>query len=61
LASHDLLAGWMAMIGLIFALHFGLFELLALAWRRAGRNVTPIMQAPILSTSLNEFWSRRWN
>jgi len=58
---HDLTAGWIAMIGLIFALHFGLFHLAALAWKRSGRNVEPIMQAPILSTSLNEFWGRRWN
>lgn len=61
LPRHDLLAGWLTMAGLIFALHFGAFHLAALAWRRAGRDVVPIMRAPILSTSLSEFWSRRWN
>ncbi|MCX7422931.1 MAG: MBOAT family protein [Planctomycetia bacterium] len=61
LTWHKMTAGWIAMVGLIFTLHFGLFHLAALAWRRVGRRVEPIMQAPILSTSLNEFWSRRWN
>jgi len=61
LGLNELLAGWVAMTGLIFALHFGAFHVLALAWRRAGRDVVPIMRAPILSMSLSEFWSRRWN
>ncbi|MCA9173909.1 MAG: hypothetical protein KDB14_05420 [Planctomycetales bacterium] len=61
LARNELLAGWIAMTGLILTLHFGAFHLLALAWRRAGRDVVPIMLSPIRSTSLSEFWSRRWN
>ena len=61
LTVHELAAGWVAMIGLVFTLHFGLFHLAALGWRRAGRDVVPIMLAPIMATSLNEFWSRRWN
>jgi alginate O-acetyltransferase complex protein AlgI len=60
-AQHDLAAGWIATLGLVCGLHFGLFRLAALAWRSAGRDVAPIMQAPIRSTSLNDFWSRRWN
>src|SRR5262249_13154143 len=46
---------------LILLLHFGIFELLALAWRRAGFGVRPIMQGPFRATSLAEFWGRRWN
>ncbi len=56
-----LAAGWAGAVGTIFVLHFGLFHLLSLIWRTAGMAAAPIMQAPIYSTSLNEFWSRRWN
>lgn len=60
-AEHPLLAGWIGMIGLVLLLHFGVFELLALGWRAWGVNVEPIMNSPWRSTSLGEFWGRRWN
>jgi uncharacterized protein YqjF (DUF2071 family) len=56
-----LLAGWLGMTGLILALHFGLFELIALAWRRAGVDARPIMDSPWRSGTLGEFWGLRWN
>jgi alginate O-acetyltransferase complex protein AlgI len=42
-------------------LHFGTFDLLSLAWRSAGVNAIPVMRHPLRSTSLGEFWGRRWN
>lgn len=59
--THDHVAGWIAMIGVVLVIHFGGFRMLALMWRRAGRGVSPIMHAPIATRSLSEFWSRRWN
>jgi hypothetical protein len=59
--AHPLLAGWVGMTGAIFVLHFGVFHLLSLGWRRAGVNAMPLMRNPIRSTSLAEFWGRRWN
>lgn len=57
----ELVSGWAALIGIVFLLHFGTFHLAALFWRSHGRDVKPIMNASILATSVNEFWSRRWN
>lgn len=46
-------------ISLIF--HFGLFNLLAGLWRSAGADCHALFRAPLRSTSLSEFWGRRWN
>jgi alginate O-acetyltransferase complex protein AlgI len=59
--KEPLLASWIGMTGLIFILHFGLFHLAAISWRRAGVDVDLIMNAPWRSKSLSEFWGRRWN
>ncbi len=59
--AKPMLAGWLGMFGLALMLHFGLFALLAWAWRRVGVNATPIMQTPVAATSLSEFWGTRWN
>jgi hypothetical protein len=61
LAVNPLLAGWLGMAGLIFVLHFGTFHLLSLGWRSLGVNAMPVMRNPMRSTSLAEFWGRRWN
>ncbi len=57
----SMLAGWCAMVGIIFLLHFGLFHLITLAWRAAGIDAPLMMRNPIASQSLSEFWGKRWN
>lgn len=55
------LVGWVGMVGLIFILHFGLFHLLACFWRAMGVAVKPLMNFPVASESVSEFWGKRWN
>jgi Membrane bound O-acyl transferase family len=60
-SANTLVDGWIGMLGIILFLHFGIFHVLSLIWRRAGVDAQPIMRAPALSTSLSEFWGKRWN
>ncbi|CAN5819700.1 hypothetical protein BH23PLA1_BH23PLA1_37840 [soil metagenome] len=56
-----ILATALLLPGLSLALHFGAFNLVAGAWRLAGIDCRPLFVAPLRSTSLGEFWGRRWN
>jgi Membrane bound O-acyl transferase family len=60
-ADLELVRGWVGMVGILFVLHFGLFHLLSLAWRAFGVTARPIMDWPVLATSVSDFWGRRWN
>jgi hypothetical protein len=61
----DEAARWLAtvllLIGLSLVVHFGIFSLLAAFWRARGVDCRPLFKAPVLSTSLSEFWGKRWN
>jgi Membrane bound O-acyl transferase family len=59
--SHAYTAGWIGMTGVAMILHFGLFQLLSCGWRRAGIQARPLMNSPVVSQSLSEFWGKRWN
>jgi len=59
--GNPILIGWIGMIGIVMTLHFGLFHLLSCLWRSVGLDAKPIMNWPIASRSLSEFWGRRWN
>jgi hypothetical protein len=61
LAGHPLLSGWIGMLGIVLILHFGIFYLIALVWESIGVHAEPIMQRPLQSESLSEFWGKRWN
>ena len=56
-----LVKGWAGMLGLVLLLHFGSFQILSRIYQRLGVNAEPIMAAPLRSTSLSEFWGKRWN
>ena len=55
------LVGWMGVIGTILILHFGSFVLLSCFWRSLGTDASPLMNRPLRSTSVAEFWGKRWN
>lgn len=58
---HPYLVGWIGMIGIVLSLHFGAFQWLSCFWRSVGVQARPLMNRPLASTSLGEFWGRRWN
>jgi alginate O-acetyltransferase complex protein AlgI len=59
--TEPILAGWIGMAGIILILHFGLFDLASIGWRALRVDAPPIMNRPLGSTSVSEFWGRRWN
>ncbi len=47
--------------GVSFILHFGILNLSTASWRSLGVDVSELFRAPYKSTSLKEFWGKRWN
>jgi len=59
--EYTVAVGVAGMLAGVLFFHSGLFHLLALMWQCAGRDIRPIMNAPLAATSLADFWGRRWN
>ncbi|MBK8096089.1 MAG: hypothetical protein IPK26_03230 [Planctomycetes bacterium] len=53
--------GAVVMVALSFAVHFGVFTLLAAAMRAVGFRVPLLFDAPWRAQTAAEFWSVRWN
>ncbi len=49
------------LIGFSLILHFGLLGISAGIWRLSGANTYVLFRQPAKATSINEFWSKRWN
>lgn len=47
--------------GLSLCLHFGVLKIQTGLWRRYGLPANLLFRSPVHSTSLTEFWGRRWN
>jgi hypothetical protein len=60
-SHYQYLSGWVGMLGIVLILHFGVFQLLSCFWRSLGFDARPLMNHPMRSTSLSEFWGQRWN
>lgn len=61
LTSSRLLATPPLLVGLSLVVHFGVFDVLAVAWRWQGVDCQRLFRSPLRSTNLREFWGRRWN
>lgn len=47
--------------GFILIFHSGIFNLLTAFYRFIGVDVSSLMNSPLKSASLSEFWGKRWN
>lgn len=59
--SWPLIRGWVGIAGLAIGVLGGAFQFLSWLWRAGGIDARPIMNRPLHSTNLADFWGRRWN
>ena len=52
---------WLGLFALLLMIHFGVSDLLVCGMRLAGWNVKPLFRFPFRASSLEDFWSHRWN
>lgn len=55
------LIGWAGLFALGLTVHFGYTDVLSSLMQLGGWNIRPLFEHPMRSTTLREFWSRRWN
>jgi hypothetical protein len=56
-----LVRGWFGLAGLAIGVLGGLFHFMSWLWRASGVDAQPIMNAPLRSRNMADFWNRRWN
>lgn len=56
-----ILCSFILLAGLSLLLHFGILSIYAGIWRILGYKAYYLFNAPIKSTTLKEFWGKRWN
>lgn len=61
LDTGDALGGWLTVGGLLLLVHFGWADVLSYFMRQRGFPVRRLFRPPEKATSLNDFWTRRWN
>src|SRR6478752_4214783 len=59
--EYKILVTVFSLIGISLILHFGLLNISAGMWRYSGADTRTLFKAPLLATSLTEFWGKRWN
>ncbi len=52
---------WIALVGLVIGLFFGVTRLYLAIWQAYGWQVQPLFLEPIYARSVSEWWGKRWN
>lgn len=52
---------WLALVGLVIGLFFGVTRLYLSLWQAFGWQVQPLFLQPIYAHSVSEWWGKRWN